>query len=200
MIGYSIQLILWLVRRAAEEKSRKPARGNWGGETILVSSLFLFLFRPVSARRLSRFLFCGLTNSRRKIGTALRLLTTEAKKCHTLSFPRCRFHVVAVLQRVIFKLSTKKKKKKILTAVLLIYNVHFHVVASTSLLPRFRFHAVAIRNLPGFQPTLRTCESDNVEATTWKWKRGNGKRGVHIINQYNCNQNLCWEFRYNPPV
>ena len=87
-------------------------------------------------------------------------LRTEAQICHfhvvacTLWLPRCSFHVVTstllLLSRgAMFKLSTK-----ILTAVLLFYNVcfpscHFHVVASTLLttstlsLLRCRFHVVA---------------------------------------------------------
>ena len=69
----------------------------------------------------------------------------------SLSLPRCRFHVVAVLQGDYVSILNKDFD---CISIVLQYaspSCHFHVVASTLSLPRCRFHVVASTlSLSGF--------------------------------------------------
>ena len=65
-----------------------------------------------------------------------------------MSFPRCRFLVVASTLSLFYRGVTFRFLTKIFAAALLFYNVcspscHFHIVASTLSLPHCHFHPVA---------------------------------------------------------
>ena len=64
-----------------------------------------------------------------------------------LSFPHCRFHVVA---------------SHIVASMLSLPRCRFHVVAPTLVASHVTFHVVAIRDLPGFQPRNHTQHGGHV--------------------------------------